>query len=293
MADASGVAIEELKQWIGREEVLTDRVTVTPLRALAAILDYEKVTFVAGDPIPPCWQWLYFLPLQRQSEIASDGHARRGGFLPPVPLPRRMWAGSALEFRRPLRVGETVTRTSRIIDVSSKEGRTGALVFVKVRHEIGSDPANPAVVEDHDIVYREQTSAAVWKASGKASPGAAEWRREIHADEVLLFRFSAVTFNAHRIHYDRQYATQVEGYPDLVVHGPLTAMLLLDLLHRQVPGAQVTRFAFRGTAPLFANTPFAVCGRRGEDPGSVSLWAQSAEGTLAMTAMATLTASLD
>ena len=287
MADAIRLDVGHLKQWVGRTEVLTDQVTVAPVRALAATLEREGAALQPGDPIPPCWHWLYFLPGHRQSELGPDGHPRRGGFLPPVPLPRRMWAGSTLEFRRPLRVGDTITRSSRIVDVSAKEGRTGSLVFVKVRHEV-ADAAGLAVLEDQDLVYREASTPGAVPPRGVPAPGGAEWTREIHPDEVLLFRYSALTFNGHRIHYDWRYATEAEGYPDLVVHGPLTATLLLELLHRERPETQLTRFTFRGVAPLFANTPFHVCGRSGDDGTSVLLWAERPDGTLAMEAAATL-----
>ena len=287
MADAIRVDLDRLKQWIGRTEVLTDRVTVAPLRALAAILDRDPPEAQAGDAIPPCWHWLYCLAVHPQSQLGPDGHPARGGFLPPVSLPRRMWAGSTLEFRGPLRVGDAITRSSRVVDVSVKEGRTGSLVFVKVRHEV-SNAIGLVVVEDQDLVYREAPAPGAAPARETPAPGDAQWVREIHAGDVLLFRYSAVTFNGHRIHYDRRYATEVEGYPDLVVHGPLTATLLLDLLHRQRPDARVARFTFRGVTPLFANAPFQVCGRSGGDGTSVALWAQRPDGTLAMEATASL-----
>jgi 3-methylfumaryl-CoA hydratase len=198
-----------------------------------------------------------------------------------------MWAGSALEFRRPLRVGDTITRASRIMDVIGKEGRTGSLVFVKVRHEVAG-PAGVTVIEDQDLVYREPSRPGAAPPPGAPARERAEWTRDVVADEVLLFRYSALTFNGHRIHYDWRYATEVEGYPALVVHGPLAATLLLDLLHRRRPEAQVTRFAFRGLAPLFAHVPFRVCGRPENHGTAVSLWAERQDGTVAMEASATL-----
>ena len=253
-------------------------ITAAPVRALAATLDRNDQEPQPGDPLPPLWHWLYFLPSHRQSELGPDGHAKRGGFLPPVPLPRRMWAGGRFEFKRPLRIGETVQRVSRIVDVKYKEGRTGPLVFVVVRHEISD-----AIVEEHDIVYRGEVAAP---QDPRQAPAEAAWERVIHPDDVLLFRYSALTFNGHRIHYDRRYATEVEGYPGLVVHGPLLATLLLDLLRRNLPGAAVTRFAFRAVSPLFDVAPFAVCGKPEGD--AVKLWAKNAEGGLAMEATAAI-----
>jgi len=278
--------LDHLRDWIGRSEERRDQVTATPIAALAATLDLDPIETQRGPAVPPLWHWLYFTPLARHSEIGGDGHAKRGGFLPPVPLPRRMWAGGRLEFRRPLKIGEDIVRVSRIRDVTIKEGRTGTLVFVTVGHEI-SDAGGVAIVEEHDIVYRENPRAdAPIQQPYQASADAA-FSREIVPDPVLLFRYSALTFNGHRIHYDRSYATQVEGYPGLVVHGPLIATLLIDLVHRNLPQARVTRFAFRAARPLFDIHPFTVCGRP-DDDRLVALWARDHEGALAMEASAEL-----
>ncbi len=279
-----------LQQWVGKSETVVDLATPTPYAALSATLDHPADRPAAGTPLPALWHWLYFLPLYRQSEIGPDGHARRGGFLPPVPLPRRMWAGSQLEFRDPLCVGDTLTRVSTIEKVTEKSGRTGTLVFVKVRHEIfrGEAGAAPALVEFHDIVYRDAARPDDPVPAPQAAPPAATWRRTIVADDVLLFRYSALTFNGHRIHYDRRYVTGVEGYPGLVVHGPLIATLLLDLLRRERPEATVTGFNFRAVRPTFDLNPFSVCGEPAADGRSVRLWAQDHDGWLTMDATATL-----
>ena len=277
--------LAELARWIGRQERVADRVTATPVAALAATLDRDDPPPQDGDPLPPLWHWLYFLPLHRQSELGPDGHARRGGFLPPVALPRRMWAGGRFEFRRPLAVGTTVERISTIADVRHKAGRSGDLVFVVVRHEI-NDAVGTAITEEHDIVYRAAPQPGSGAAPGIAAPAAPAWTRRVVPDDVLLFRYSALTFNGHRIHYDRRYVTTVEGYPGLVVHGPLQATLLLDLVRRELPAATVARFEFRATRPLFDTAPFGVCGRlQGGD--AASLWVQDADGLLAMEATAT------
>lgn len=257
----------------------------TPIAALSATLDIEARPPRAGDPLPPLWHWLYFLGLQRQSQLGADGLANRGGFLPPVPLPRRMWAGGRLEFMRAMRVGETYTRTSRIADVRHKEGRTGPLVFVAARHEIGN-AEGIAVAEEQDIVYRDHAKPGDAAPAARPAPAGAVWKRVVRPDEVLLFRYSALTFNGHRIHYDRRYATETEGYPGLVVHGPLIATLLLDHLRRQMPQAQVARFEFRAASPLFATADFALNGTPESDGKTVALWASNADGDLAMTASA-------
>ena len=278
--------IDHLRSWIGHTETQEDTATLAPLRALTATLDRDDAPQQPGEAIPPCWHWLYFLPMARQSELGPDGHPKRGGFLPPIPLPRRMWAGSRLEFLAPLHVGQALQRRSRIADVRLKEGRSGPLVFVNVDHEISAD-GRLAIRERHDIVYREMPVPGEAAPAPVAAPDGAQWIREIVPDDVLLFRYSALTFNGHRIHYDRRYVTEVEGYPGLIVHGPLIATLLLDLLRRQLPQATVTGFSFRAVKPTFDIAPFSVCGRR-EDDGSVRLWARSAEGHLAMDARATL-----
>ena len=278
-----------LKAWTGRSETLHDLIHPTPVRALAATLDHPAAPVHPGDALPPLWHWLYFLPLHRQGEIGPDGHARRGGFLPPVPLPRRMWAGSQFDFRTPLRVGDAVARTSTIDDVSVKTGRTGSLVFVKVRHELRCNgAADPAIVEFHDIVYRDAQRPGDPPPPPRPAPADAAWQREVLADETLLFRYSALTFNGHRIHYDRPYVTEVEGYPGLVVHGPLIATLLMDLLRRQLPEARVAGFQFKALRPTFDGHALRVNGQLQADGKTVRLWAQDHAGWLTMNASASL-----
>jgi 3-methylfumaryl-CoA hydratase len=200
--------LQHLREWIGRTEQRADTATPVPVAAMSATLDRDDPEPLAGTELPPLWHWLYFLPLARASEIGPDGHPRRGGFLPPVDLPRRMFAGGRYEFHHPLQVGDAITRQSRIIDVSGKQGRSGALVFVTVRHEI-ANARGVAITEEHDIVYRDNPSADAPPAAPQPAPEGAEFSREIVADPVLLFRYSALTFNGHRIHYDRSYVTGV------------------------------------------------------------------------------------
>ena len=282
-------SLNELQGWIGRSETVRDQIGATPVRALNATLDHPSMPVETGSALPPLWHWLYFLPLHRQSEIGADGHAKRGGFLPPVPLPRRMWAGSQFEFRSPVRVGDAAERTSTIADVTVKEGRTGKLVFVKVRHELRCNgSAEPAIVEFHDIVYREARRPDDVEPPPQAAAAGAAWQRVIVPDDVLLFRYSALTFNGHRIHYDRKYVTEVEGYPGLIVHGPLIATLLMDLVRRNAPNADVAAFRFKAVRPTFDLNPFRVSGEPQADRKTIKLWAQDHEGWLTMDAIATL-----
>jgi len=208
-----------------------------------------------------------------------------------VPLPRRMWAGGRLrwEATNPLRVGQAVQRTSTIQSIKHKAGRSGELLFVLVEHQL-RNAQGLALTEEHDIVYRSAAQPGDPAPAPQKPPldGQAAWSRTIVPDDVLLFRYSALTFNGHRIHYDRKYVTEVEGYPGLIVHGPLIATLLLDLLRRSLPGAQVARFDFRAVRPTFDLHPFSVHGKPSADGKTVELWAQDHEGFLTMQGTVTL-----
>ncbi|SCX46953.1 MaoC family dehydratase N-terminal domain-containing protein [Variovorax sp. EL159] len=287
-----GEALAKLQAWQGRSETLADDINATPVRAFSATLDRDDPPPVAGTHLPALWHWLYFLPHHRQSEIGEDGHAKRGGFLPPVPLPRRMWAGGRLNWEpgNPLQVGDAVQRTSTIVSVTHKAGRSGELVFVLVRHEVRNE-RGLALTEEHDIVYRAAAEPGEKAPPPTPAPKDAAFSRDIVPDDVLLFRYSALTFNGHRIHYDRRYVTEVEGYPGLIVHGPLIATLLVDLLRRNVPGAQLARFEFRAVRPTFDIAPFRVHGKLAEgnsDGKTFSLWGEDADGWLTMQATAVL-----
>jgi 3-methylfumaryl-CoA hydratase len=272
-----------LDEWVGRSEARRDVVTAAPLVALSALLDRDDPPPRAGDAAPPLAHWLYFLPSYRISEAGRDGHAEKGTFLPPVPLPQRMWAGSRLEFLRPLRVGAEVTRHSTVKAVTRKEGRSGPLVFVTLRHEL-SDDGGLLLSDEHDIVYRGEGAPVAKSAAARRDEA---WRREIHPDPVLLFRYSAVTFNSHRIHYDHPYVTQVEGYAGLVVHGPLIATLLLDLLRRNLPGVELKSYEFRALKPLCDTANFSTCGLPDESSRRAALWTRDADGDATMQATAT------
>ncbi|MBU0588842.1 MAG: MaoC family dehydratase N-terminal domain-containing protein [Gammaproteobacteria bacterium] len=278
-----------LTDWIGRTETVTDTVTATPYAALAATLDRPPERPPQGTPLPGLWHWLYFLPLHRQSLIGEDGHAQRGGFLPPVPLPRRMWAGSQLVFHSPISVGDQISRISTIEQVTEKSGRSGKLTFVRVCHELRcNQQQDVALTEFHDIVYREAPKPNDPVPAPQAAPATQTWQRKVVPDDVLLFRYSALTFNGHRIHYDRKYVTETEGYPGLVVHGPLIATLLLDLLREHKPEAVLTRFEFRAVRPTFDIHHFFVCGEPQADGKTFRLWAKDHEGWLTMDATAVI-----
>ena len=268
--------IEHLRQWIGREERASDIASAAPLAGLAALLDYEAAPW--NDDVPPLGHWLYFLPHARQSAIDADGHPKRGDFLPPVPLPRRMWAAGEVRFHAPLRIGSPVERVSTITDIAAKTGASGEMLFVTLRHEIRSHGVL-AIEERQDLVYRGAGAAPVPTPTTDAL--VADATRIVTPDPVALFRYSALTFNGHRIHYDRDYAREVEGYPGLVVHGPYAAALLVDHFLRETPGARVKRFSFRARRPLFDTAPFSLNLRRTESGADV--WTADASGQPAMT----------
>lgn len=260
--------------WIGRTETRQDVIAPAPLRGLAALLDRDPDEWAEG-PAPPLAHWLYFLPTARQSELGADGHPKRGGFLPPIEAPRRMWAGGRLTFHAPLRLGAMAERVSTIAAVSQKQGASGEMVFVTVRHEVSAD-GELVIIEEQDIVYRQAGGAIVSGAMEARTPLRV---REVNADETMLFRFSALTFNAHRIHYDKPYAHDVEGYPNLVVQGPLIATWLM---HHHVEAAGSPRsFSFRSAAPLFAGSGVRLCAGEAR-----ALWCEDAAGRTVMNAKA-------
>ena len=243
------------QEHLGRSEVATDTLHAAYLARMAATLDRAEVP----ESLPPLWHWMLFTSWVRPAELGPDGHPARGKFLPADPeLPRRMYAGGRLSFPGTLRAGDVATRKSVITRVEEKEGSTGRLLFVTVRHEI-SGRAGPALTEEHDIVYRGLAGAAAKPGAPFADPPGA-FLRTVTPDPVLLFRYSALTGNGHRIHYDRSYATGVEGYPGLIVHGPLQATLLAELAQRHAPGRKLARFSFRAVRPVFDLDPFRLVG---------------------------------
>ena len=259
--------------WIGRSETVADNLDTVLAGRIAATLGEPAPA--QGDPLPPLWQWAFFIEPAGMDGLGTDGHPARGGFLPPADNRNRMWAGGRVTFNQPLRVGIPAERRSTILDVKEKTGRTGALLFVTVRHDYVQDGV-VAVSEEQDIVYRQPSPP---KLTGTETPPAAEWRETVTPTATLLFRYSAVTFNGHRIHYDHPYVTQEEGYPGLVVHGPLIATTMLAAFRHAKPGARLEHLSFRGLRPLIAPNPFDVAGRVAA-PGVADMWAEQ-DGTLA------------
>jgi 3-methylfumaryl-CoA hydratase len=254
MEGAASDSEPALDAWIGRSETVEDAVSPHRVEMLAATLDLGREAraaegLVAGGPLPPLWHWLAFLPDAPMSGLGADGHPRRGGFLPPVALERRMWAGGRLAFKGEIRIGETIRRRSEILKVAEKTGAAGRMVFVTVGHSL-STSRGLAVEEEQDIVYVAMPDR-FRPPPALPLPGAPAWEETVAIDSVRLFRFSAATFNAHRIHFDLPYATEVEKYPGLVVHGPLQAMLLMQAARRRRGGTSPDAFRFRGTRPLF------------------------------------------
>lgn len=265
--------------YVGRTRERSGLICASDVEKLAAVFNRPTLP----ERLPPAWHWAALTEAVRQDEIGEDGHPRRGGFLPPIDLPRRMFAGATLTFAGPVEVGAQTVLRETIKSISEKAGRTGRLAFVEVeRALIQKDETR--VREVQSIVYREAATAptAVPQAAPRDPALVFDWRDEISPDPVLLFRFSAVTFNSHRIHYDRDYAREAEFYPGLVVHGPLIALSLLEAFHRRFEGARVASFEFRALSPLFDLHPFWVCGRR-EGEG-VTLWAEGPSGEKAMQA---------
>ena len=276
--------LDHLRQWIGRTEVVTDVVTAHLVRGLRATLFMEIGAPKPGDAAPWTAHWCLAQPVYPMSQLGPDGHPTRGGFLPPVPLPRRMWAGGELEFFEPLRVGDEMTRSSRISDVTMKSGSTGVLCFVSVAHEI-TTPRGTAIRERQDIVYRDMSPAQP-AAPAKAPPPPVAKHRESHiADPVLLFRYSALTFNGHRIHYDRDYVTKVEGYPGLIFHGPLQAAFMVELAAKLHGGTAPKKLGYRGLQPLFEGSEFTV--NANDTPAGMELWIANSAGQPTMKGTAT------
>ena len=274
---------QQFSEWLGKAQFASSILTISPMEGLAAALDRDSTAFSQGDALPPLWHWLYFLETSKQSELAEDGHPHRGDFLPPIDLPRRMWAGSRLNFIRPLIAGETIKRSSTIQSIDLKHGRSGSLGFVCVAHEL-SDSSGVLLIEEHDIVYRDMPTGTVSAQSPLKADENHNFARTVTPDPVLLFRYSALTFNGHRIHYDRAYAKDVESYPGLVVHGPLLATFMLELFADNYPEATLSSFSFKAIRPVFDIDSFQVCGNRPDNTGSAKLWIADNAGNLCMEA---------
>ena len=276
---------ENFEAWVGRQEERGETISTEVVNKMAATLDVASAPG-EGDSLPPGWQWLFFNPAVRRSELGVDGHPAKGGFLPPVPLPRRMWAGSRIQYLADLQVGADATRRSEILKVTNKTGKSGSLCFVTVEHRTYAG-STLCIVEEQDLVYREAVApGSAPKPAPKRYEVEGQWQERVSPDPTLLFRYSALTFNGHRIHYDQPYAIHEEGYPDLVVHGPLTATLLQQFAVEHGGGRPLATFDFRGVTPLFVDRPFALEGREGEGVG-LEVWARGPDGELGMSATAT------
>ena len=283
--ETMGIDLNHLREWVGKSQTQRERLHPFPANALSATLDRDDPLYEDGASLPPLWQWLHFLPVFKMSDCGEDGHAALGGFLPPVPLAGRMWAGSRLKFHAPMTIGNTLTKTSTVRSVDHKSGRSGDLVFVTVNHRI-EDRETLLIDEEHDIVYRAPPPPGTQAPPPKPAPEISAFSRTIDPNPVLLFRFSALTFNGHRIHYDWRHATAAEGHAGLIVHGPLLAILLLDLLHREMPNATITKFEFRATAPVYEDHEFTVHGAPAPGGETIDLWVRRHDGALAMKASA-------
>lgn len=275
MDDDLTLDLDVLRRWIGRTETITDMLDPAQAIRLSHALD-RPASFDVGTPMPPLWHWAYFPRSVPTSDLGSDGHEQRGRLIPPVELPRRMWAGGRVRFHGQIPLGTQAERTSTVVGVDVKEGRSGSLCIVTLGHTV-SVHGETRLTEEQDLVYAQRLRPP---AESAPAPQHAEWSAVVRPDEVLLFRYSALTFNGHRIHYDRRYCIEVEGYPGLVVHGPLVATMLAGLLDRPLRS-----FAFRAVAPLFDTSSFTINGRPSRS--GAALWAAGSDGRLAVTADAT------
>jgi len=274
---------EHLRQWIGRRHVDHDIASLRHARLMAATVDRGGPALEEGDALPPLWHWLYFLDGLPPAQLGPDGHPARGGFLPPVPLSNRMWAGGRIDFLAPLPIGTAIEKRSRVQSIEHKHGRSGDLVFVTVLHEVLA-AGTCCLREEHDIVYRNPVAPGLVPASAAAQP-AAEHQRTWQPDSTQLFRYSALTFNGHRIHYDADYCRQVEGYDNLVIHGPLIATMLAGLAE-EMGGGALKRFAYRAQNPALLGTQLMLNARR--DGIGWALWTTLADGRVGMQAEASL-----
>ncbi|AOK43829.1 FAS1-like dehydratase domain-containing protein [Burkholderia vietnamiensis] len=276
----SGVDIAHLREWIGKSECSRDVLSSRHARLMAATLGIPQSGFVDGARLPPLWHWLYFLSGEAPSALGRDGHPARGGFLPPVPLPNRMWAGGKLEFHGDLPLGAEVERRSSIASVEHKQGRSGELVFVTVLHEVVRE-GEVLVTEHHDIVYKEASKAGATPAQTNMPPP--QRTRRVKPDSTMLFRYSALTFNGHRIHYDADYCRAVEGYPNLVIHGPLNATLLASLAE-EVSGRRLKQFRYRGVQPSLLGNELEL--NAAPDGDQLVVWVSLPGGAVSMRAEA-------
>lgn len=279
--------LEDLKQYVGRKETTTDVVTAAQANLLRLTFGRPEPELKDGDVLPPGWHVIYFTPRFATSELRADGTAVRSSIMPDMPLPRRMFAGQAFRFHRPVKIGQALRQETELTDISLKTGGTGTMVFTTVVGRIYG-PDGLAIEDERRIVYREEVKAGERNQAPRREPAPTDtpWRRTVTADPIVLFRFSALTFNSHKIHYDRQWATETEGYPGLVVHGPFTQTLLIDFARDHAGGRAFKSFVTQARAPLFEGVAFELRGR--PTGNGCELWAVTPEGTVAMSAQAEL-----
>lgn len=274
----------DFSDWIGNSRTEEGVASAYPADCFTVTLDRDDAPFKDGDPLPPAWHYFYFHELVKLSETGPDGHMARGQFMPPIPLQRRMWAGSKMHFHSPIRIGEAIRKVITISDIAVKDGKAGPLCFVTTTEEVFAADDRLTTVEERTQVYRDPAPAGSPPPPPRPAPTEAVWSRDIHPSAVLLFRYSALTMNSHRIHYDKDYVRDEEGYPGLLVHGPLTMTLMLDLFRHEMPAAEIASFDLRAVSPVYDTMDFSVHGAPGDEPGKCLLWAMTGEGALAMTA---------
>lgn len=271
------MSIGAFGEWLGREETSSDVLDPEPQRRLAALLD-ETSAWTEGDPLPPLGHWLYFLSHERQSDLCGNGHAHNTDHLPPMEdLPRRMWAGTRVKILQDVPLGERAERRSTVVAIKEKLGASGRLLFVTFRHEIGRPGEEASLIEEQDVLFRGTTSSLRYV---EAPSSGMDWQDELATDPVLLFRFSAVTFNPHRIHYDHVFATEVEGYPGLVVHAPLVATMLARRAVQRAGNRHLASLSFKAISPAFVNAPLSLRGSLPDSSGKALLWAATAGNRL-------------
>ena len=274
----------DFSDWIGKSETTESIIAPFPADYFTATLDRDDAPFAPGDALPPAWHYFYFPEVVKLRDTGRDGHRAKGHFTPPIPLPRRMWAGSRMTFASPIRIGEHVTKKITLSDVAAKSGKSGNLCFVTTTEEVFGADGRLTTSEERTQVYREEADPAAPPPAPRPAPAEAVWSRTVHPTTPLLFRYSALTMNSHRIHYDKDYVRDVEGYPGLLVHGPLTMTMMLDLFRRELPQATMKTLDLRAVSPVYDTMDFTVHGAPGAEAGTCRLWAMTGDGALAMQA---------
>jgi 3-methylfumaryl-CoA hydratase len=275
-------SITELQNWVGRSEIVEDVLSLSTVANMSATIGSSAVELQNGSPLPPCWHWLFFNRGAGSEKLRLDGTYADSDYMPPILLPRRMWVGNKIEIIKPLTIGSAARRITIVEEITEKTGVSGRLIFLRERMEITDDNCG-SLTDWRTLVFRDGAEKSKHQKKTPA-PKMGEWLQSINPDPVLLFRYSALTFNSHRIHYDRDYTQNIEGYQDLLVHAPLTATLLLNLLRKQMPLAVVKEIIIRATAPIFIGQSFSVSGTPSPEGKSIQLWATTEDGNLAMTA---------